>query len=64
MYEEYDEYGQGYETGSDDGYEKALTELIEALEEQVEELAESDGIAAQGLVDAIDTAREMLNKHT
>jgi len=59
-----DRYAEGYELGHDDGYEKALTDLIEALEEQVDELAESDGMAAQGMVDAIDSAREMLNEHT
>lgn len=59
-----DRYGEGYDLGHDDGYEAALTEIIEALEERSEELAESDGIAAQGMIDSIDFAREMLNNHT
>lgn len=59
-----DRFNEGYEMGHDDGYEEALTNAIEALEERVDELAESDGIAAQGMVDSIDFLREMLNDHT
>lgn len=59
-----DRYAEGYDLGHDDGYEKALTDLIEKLEEEVDGLAESDGYAAQGMVESIDIAREMLNEHT